>query len=120
MTFHQVYIIKVISNNPNINLKALCNELRLSKSAMSLTINKLVEGGYVLRRENPEDRRSIALILSEKGSKVLNDTIRKGREAFEHLTHELTDEELQDIKCSLTKLKTSLSNAIQHNWMDLK
>ena len=61
LTFHQVYIIKIISNNPNINLKTLCNELKLSKGAMSLTINKLVEGGYILRRENATDRRSIAL-----------------------------------------------------------
>lgn len=113
LTFHQVYIIKIISNNPNINLKTLCNELKLSKGAMSLTINKLVEGGYILRRENATDRRSIALVLTDKGHEVLKDTIKKGREAFEQLTQGLTDEELQNIKLSLTKLKISMNDALQ-------
>lgn len=116
LTFHQVYIIKVISRKKSVNLTSLCKELKLSKSSMSLTINKLVEGGYVLRHENPEDRRNRNLALTEKGEEVLNRTIEKSREAFNRLTYNLTPEELENIKISLSKLNASMSSALQQEW----
>lgn len=115
LTFHQVYILKVISKKPSINLTALCKELKLSKGAMSLTINKLVEAGLVQRFENPADRRNRYIALTEKGEKVLKKTLEKSREVFNRLTYNLTTEELEEIIGSLSKLNASISSAIQQD-----
>lgn len=113
LTFHQVYVLKVISAKSSINLTTLCRELHLSKGAMSLTLNKLVEGGYVLRCENPVDRRNRNFTLTEKGKEIMKITNEKIMEALCRLTGNLTEEELEDIRNSLSKLNASMYNAIR-------
>lgn len=116
LTVHQVYVMKLISRKPSINLTGLCKELNLSKGAMSLTLNKLVERGYVLRCEDPADRRNRNIVITEKGQEVLSITIEKIRGAFNRLTYNLTLEELEDIKNSLVKLNSSMYSALQQQW----
>lgn len=112
LTFHQFHIMKLIKKNPQINLTALCSDLNLSKGSLSLTINKLVEEGYVLRKENASDRRHIDIILSEEGEKILAATKDKSRQIFSLLTASLSEEELEDIIESLMKLSASISKAV--------
>ena len=54
--------------------RATCNVLSkkmgLSISRGSRIIDSLVRKGYLLRMENPEDRRSFVLSLSSKGAKI--------------------------------------------------
>ena len=112
LTAHQMYIMKVISKSPRINLKTLCNDLLLSKSSMSLTLNKLVEGGYVLRSERPHDRRNIDIKLTEKGERILSETTLKVRGIFSQLTNDYTSDELEKIKSCLEKLYLSTSKVV--------
>lgn len=112
LTAHQLYIMKIIQKNPRINLKSLCKDMLLSKSSMSLTLNKLVDGGYVLRRECPHDRRNIDIVLTEKGEQILNETKLKAREIFNSMTGDLTVDELEQIESCLEKLYVSTSKAI--------
>ena len=112
LTAHQMYIMKIILKSPSINLKTLCNDMLLSKSSMSLTLNKLVEGGFVLRSECPHDRRSIGIELTEKGERILMETTLKIREIFGRLTNDYTAEELEKIKLGLENLYLSTSKVV--------
>jgi DNA-binding MarR family transcriptional regulator len=108
VTAHQMYIMKIIRKNPKTNLSSLCRDLSLSKGAMSLAVNKLAEEGYVLRQDNMKDRRHIDIILTEKGVRVLDDTIKKYRDVFNEITSHLTGEEMEGIVTSLGKLNSSI------------
>lgn len=112
LTAHQMYIMKIILKSPRINLKTLCNDMLLSKSSMSLTLNKLVEGGYVLRSECPHDRRNIDIKLTEKGERILSETTLKVRGIFSQLTNDYTSDELEKIKSCLEKLYLSTSKVV--------
>lgn len=112
VTAHQMYIMKIIRRNPKTNLSSLCHTLSLSKGAMSLAINKLVEEGYVLRQDNISDRRNIDIVLTENGNQILDDTIRKCREVFNHITSELSSEEMEVIMTSLSMLKSSIEYVV--------
>jgi DNA-binding MarR family transcriptional regulator len=107
-----MYIMRIISKSPRINLKTLCNDMLLSKSSMSLTLNKLVEGGYVLRSERPHDRRNIDIKLTEKGERILSETTLKVRGIFSQLTNDYTSDELEKIKSCLEKLYLSTSKVV--------
>jgi DNA-binding MarR family transcriptional regulator len=111
LTAHQLYIMKIIQKNPKTNLKSLCKDMLLSKSSMSITLNKISESGYVLRRERPYDRRNIDIVLTEKGEWILNETIQKAREIFNRITEDLTVDELEKIKSCLEKLYDSTGKA---------
>lgn len=112
LTAHQMYIMKIILKSPRINLKTLCNDMLLSKTSMSLTLNKLVEGGYVLRSERPHDRRNIDIKLTEKGERILSETTLKVRGIFSQLTNDYTSDELEKIKSCLEKLYLSTSKVV--------
>jgi DNA-binding MarR family transcriptional regulator len=113
LTFHQVYVMKIIGAKTDVNLTSLCKELNLSKGAMSLTVNRLEEEGYVKKCENPSDRRNRNIVLTPKGEEVLNSTREKLREAFDKLTKDLTIEELENIKNSLMRLNETMCGAMK-------
>lgn len=113
LTFHQFYVMKVINGSSNVTLTMLCRELNLSKGALSLTLNKLVQEGYVSRCENPSDRRHRNIVLTNKGERVLKNTGEKIRDAFVRLTSGLTLEELENIKSSLEVFNETISGEIK-------
>jgi DNA-binding MarR family transcriptional regulator len=49
------------------SLTELANDLRADKSALSRTLDSLVREGLASRAENPENRRKISVVLTEKG-----------------------------------------------------
>ena len=53
-----------------ITCNVLSEKMGLSISRGSRIIDSLVRKGYLLRRENPEDRRSFVLSLSSKGTEI--------------------------------------------------
>lgn len=115
LTAHQMYIMKVIRKNSRINLTSLCKDMLLSKSSMSLTIDKLVENGYVFRQECSHDRRSINIFLTEKGEKALDDTTDRVREKLNLMTADFTVDELEEIKSCFQKLYESTEKIIKDN-----
>lgn len=114
VTANQMYILKIIQKNQKTNLSSLCHHLKLSKGAMSLAINKLVEEGYVLRQENTADRRNIDIVLTENGVRTLDDTVKKCRDLFNDITLHMTLEEMEVVMTSLSKLNSSIQCFI-HN-----
>lgn len=119
VTVHQLHIMKMIRKNPSINLKSLCNDLSLSKSSLSSTINKLVIDGYVIRNENPSDRRNVDILLSDKGEEILKSSMQKARKVFSSLTASLSQSDLDDMIKSFTKLNGAIENAL-HSKCEVK
>ncbi len=113
VTLHQLFMIKSIKDNPKMNLTGLSEHLNLSKSSVCLMTNKLVDEGYILRKENPKDRRNIYLITSPKGEEVLEDMKPLQKQIFTKLLFDLKFEDMVDIEKNLKKLNKSIEKAIQ-------
>lgn len=116
LTIHQIYIMKIIKKHPRTNLTSLGCHLNLAKSSISLTVNKLVEEGYVLREEDPNDRRNKHIVLSDEGEKVLNEAKNASREIFSNLLTGLKHEELEEIKNNLISLDSFIRKNIEKNY----
>jgi DNA-binding MarR family transcriptional regulator len=114
LTMHQVFIMKMIKNHPKANLTTLCKHLNLAKSSLSLTVNKLVDEGYVQRIENQEDRRNIYFDLSEEGRKIFIEMREKGRRLFGGLVDGLESKELMEIEVQLLKLHNTIEKNIRN------
>lgn len=72
LTLPQIVAMHVLRNRAGVSLLAMQDALRLSASATSTLIDKMVEKGFVDRRENPVDRRLKALQLTESGVALLD------------------------------------------------
>lgn len=59
-----------INSTERITCNVLSEKMGLSVSRGSRIIDNLVRKGYLLRMENPEDRRSFVLSLSSKGAEI--------------------------------------------------
>jgi len=59
-----------IKTTERITCNVLSEKMGLSVSRGSRIIDSLVRKGYLLRMENPEDRRSFVLSLSSKGTEI--------------------------------------------------
>jgi DNA-binding MarR family transcriptional regulator len=81
----QCHVLIELDQQCCCSLKALAEALGLDISTLSRTVDTLVKEGYVKREENPSDRRSINLTLSEKGREKTNYINTKSDEYYKEV-----------------------------------
>jgi DNA-binding MarR family transcriptional regulator len=82
---------------------------RVAKPSMTRTVGSLVERGLVLRQDDPLDRRSVILSLTEDGRRSLA-AIRRKRDAWmASRVARLTPEE-QDVLARATAILAKVAN----------
>lgn len=94
-----------IKDQPNLTISALSKHLNMSKQQMTPIIDKLCRGEYITKTPHPEDRRSICLMLTPKGSSVLDDHHDEHLQNFEQLISILSPGEMNNFQNSLRTLK---------------
>jgi DNA-binding MarR family transcriptional regulator len=82
----------------------LARNLRLTVGTLTVTIDRLVEKGFVVRQRIEEDRRVVEVHLSQKGAEVFEEIVRVRRLIVEKLLHKLDEEERQFLAKILLKL----------------
>ncbi len=70
VTMAQCHALMELCRLENPSLKDIAPVLRLDKSTLSRTIDGMVDQGLVTRAENPENRRSVVIRLTDKGKRV--------------------------------------------------
>ncbi|XRG77563.1 MarR family transcriptional regulator [Rossellomorea sp. GAMAL-10_SWC] len=87
-----------------ISITELAQNISISKQQMTPLIMKLEEKEYVSKIQDPNDKRSVKIILTEKGKKV----VTKRWEDFYHIFCErigqLDEEDLLDLDYSMHKI----------------
>lgn len=76
----QLRALLVIDRSQPVNLGGLADELGAIPSSASRLCDRLEAAGLVARRTSPEDRREIALSLTDEGARLL-DELRAARRA---------------------------------------
>lgn len=88
MSTRALDILLFLANNPGKDTSAeVCACRGLKPGIVSFHVETLVKGGYIERREDPNDRRKCRLFLTEKARPA----IERGREAQELFAQALTD-----------------------------
>ena len=67
---HQASILDHLDEVEPTSLLTLAQHLGVTASTMSLTVDRLLRGGYVTRERDPQDARKIALRLSKEGARI--------------------------------------------------
>lgn len=73
VSISQCHAIVEVGRAGEISLNKLAEVLTLDKSTMSRTINNLVENNMVMREVHPDDRRYVAISLTDEGRKLFDD-----------------------------------------------
>ncbi len=72
LTLPQMVALHVLRYKGPSSTLGLMDDLRLSASATSHLVDRLVEKGWVTRRENPDDRRQRTLEITDAAREMLD------------------------------------------------
>jgi DNA-binding MarR family transcriptional regulator len=97
-------IIRLLTSVPGLSQRKLSLMLSVLPSRLVVLVDELVEKGFVERRDDPNDRRSYALHLTEKGQRITKSLREVSRSHAVAMTKGLTKEECNTLSKLLSKI----------------
>ncbi len=94
ITPSQGFVLHLVAKNSPANVKTIAKELNITSSAATQLIDGLVEKGYLVRKNDPKDRRLSFLLLPEKAKKLFEEFKENRAQKMIAVFNALTDEEL--------------------------
>jgi len=76
-------------------------------STFSRTIDRMVDGGWVARKESPQSRREILVDLTENGRRLVDEVTERRRRQVASVLTSLTTDEQQQIIAALELFSTA-------------
>lgn len=106
MTPGQFGVLTLISSNQNPSQSAVARALGVERSTMVAVIDGLENRNLVIRQPSMTDRRSNALVLSDKGKVLVEKAIEMAIVAEEETGAALSEEESVQLLTLLRKLNS--------------
>ena len=91
----------------------LGEHLGVTSAAASQMLERLVQQGLILRTEDPVDRRAKQVVLTEKGQRLLEESVRARQEWLGDLSDTLSDSEKETTQAALHILIDRVKNLAQ-------
>ena len=95
VTYSQWFVLGIIELGKNASIKDIAKMLGMTSSAATQLVDGLVQSGYVLRQDNPKDRRAVQLALAAKGVKQFAAMKEERMNEMARLFEALSESELQ-------------------------
>ncbi len=86
----------------------LASSLSLSSGAMTNRIDRLEEAGFVARERDPEDRRSVVVVLTQEGRDILDKAVDTQAEEERSILSALTPDEQRQLNSLLRTVLLSI------------
>lgn len=119
ITINQSKIISYIFSNSDkdIGIKTIARNLKVSAAAASQAIDRLVEAGLVVRKQDPQDRRAVMISVSPEGKKFLKSIQEESIELMGDIYKEIapTEEELVIFR----KILSQMNMALEKRWQKI-
>jgi DNA-binding MarR family transcriptional regulator len=88
-----------------IPMKALADRILYSKSGFTRVVDRMEDAGLVRRVRPENDRRSILVVLTDKGVRTMERARRDHRDGIErHFSQHLTDSDIKALTRALEKV----------------
>jgi len=71
----QFYVLSNLLGNDGVKFKDLAKSIGIDGSTLTGILDRMERGGFVERRDDPEDRRSLLVFLTEKSKEIGPDMI---------------------------------------------
>ena len=97
-------ILRILSAKAGITQQALARTLGIVASRLVVLVDEMEQRGLIERRQNPEDRRSHALYVTENGRSTLEAIGRIAREHSQALLAAISEDERQQLATLLQRI----------------
>jgi DNA-binding MarR family transcriptional regulator len=82
----------------------ISDNLGVTSAAASQMLERLVQQGLILRKEDPNDRRVRQIVLTDKGRQILQESIAARQGWLENLSRTLSDSQREQVTAALNIL----------------
>ena len=110
LTFGEQVIIMFLSRNEEVNQDAISKRYMIDKGMVAKTLNKLETKGFILREQNPDNKRENIISLTQKGVDILNNIKSIIDEWNEILYEEMSEEEIACMKKLTNKMVENIAS----------
>lgn len=100
-----------IAEAEGVTPKQLADDLEVTTGAITAITNSLVAKGLIVRLENPRDRRSLVMKLTDPGHSVMEVAYRQYQDALTETSQTLGPVEEAAFVQALTLLTSTISSA---------
>ncbi|MDQ2961053.1 MAG: MarR family transcriptional regulator [Candidatus Dormibacteraeota bacterium] len=105
----QLNVLGVLRELGSATVSRLATQLGISPPSASAIVDRMVDGGLVVRTRNDEDRRMVTVALSPAGEVALRQAVGGRKEMLERVLAQLTDEERRDTIRVLRRLDEAIA-----------
>jgi len=114
VTMAQCHVLLEIEENSEITTNQLADNLKLDKSTLSRTIDKLVNAGLVDRKVSPTDRRYTFLFLTEAGQTKCKEINDVNDNSYNQIFNTISTENPDEIVTHFKYLVEAMNNYLQY------
>ncbi len=100
-------ILEYIKDNDNVILNNLFSFIPIKRAKMQSIVKKLILSGYIVRKENPDDKRYNLLELDKKGLKILENYYQSEEKFLNFILKDMTINEEKAVVKFLSKIQQS-------------
>lgn len=110
----QLRVLVILSATEPLNLTAVADQLGVSPSNASRTCDQLVLRELVIRREDPNDRRNLALTLAPAGRRLLTNVMRRREKLLARVVSRLTPEAQERLMVAIEEFNAAATCDLDH------
>ena len=89
VTMAQMRVLMLLSAIGEARMSDLAHQLGIAPSTLSSLVDRLVESGFVNRKDDPRDRRSVLVALAPAGTRMLDQFNELGAGALRSLLEQV-------------------------------
>jgi len=111
LSMAQFSILLQLHHKGACGMSEISERFEITPAAASQLVEKLVQGNFISRYEDPQDRRAKVLDITDKGRELLQQGIEERYRWMEQLSERMTEEEREQVSASLdilTRIATDL------------
>lgn len=97
VSLSQLRVLWFLNRCPQSSLSEVADDLDVTRSTMSVMIERLVQRGFVHRIEDPQERRRVLLTLTTAGAEYLEQVSQATQSKVAGILSPLSDTELQQL-----------------------
>jgi len=101
----QFRVLGFIKHHPGVSLSLVADHIGLTLPSMSSTVDGLVKRGLVIREPSTEDRRRVALNLTNDGQEAFESAARSARSRIAEILARLPSEKRTEVIKSMACLR---------------
>jgi DNA-binding MarR family transcriptional regulator len=100
----QLATLYFVAERDDPTMHDIARHHRVTAPSATTHIQELVRSGYLERRSDETDRRRIRLVLTPKGSRIIEDEVKKKKRVIESIFSDLSEKDREQFITILSKI----------------